>query len=67
MVTATVRHDSADALGPDHTYGEAWEMAVIVRGDQLVDQLKPSLVPYGFDEQPDLALVELAHARHRAG
>ena len=67
MGVASARHESAHALRPDHAPAQAGDVADVVGGHELVDQLEPSLVPHRLDEQPDLALVELADARPRAG
>ena len=66
MGAAAAGHEPANALGPGHCRANAGEVADVVSGYQLVDQLQPSLVPDGLDEQPDLELVELADALHLA-
>jgi hypothetical protein len=43
------------------------EAAQVIRANQLIDQIELSRVPHRLDERADLALVELAHARHRGG
>src|SRR5438552_16423037 len=66
MGAAAAGHEPAHALGPGHCRASAGEVAAVVGGYQLVDQLQPSLVPVGLDDQPDLERVERAAALHPA-
>jgi DNA-binding CsgD family transcriptional regulator len=56
----------ADALWSSHVRPGAGELADVVGGYQLVDELEPSFVSHRLDEQLDLQLVELADAVHLA-
>lgn len=66
MGAVAAGNQPANALWSGHVQPGAGEVADVVGGYQLVDELQPSFVPHRFDEQPDLQLVELADAVHLA-
>ena len=67
MRPAVAGHELPHALWTDHGRIEGRDVPDVVGGHELVDQLEPSAVPHGLDEQLDLSLVELGDAFHRAG
>ncbi len=61
------RHETAHASGSEHPRVEPRDVAHVVVGHELVDQVDPPLVPHGVDEDPDLSLVafgDVVHRRH---
>ena len=70
MGVTVARHEPAHACWTGHVRLGAGDVANEVGGYQLVDQVEPSLVEDGFDEQLDVELVELGdvvHLRHARG
>ena len=62
---APARDKTAQALRPEHPFLGVREVADVVVGDELVDELEAPLVEDRLDEDPDLLLVVLTAARHR--